>query len=60
MLNNKVSHVNSDPTSIVASNYEHVHRNRTPNLHLSMDISANDPTIESYGLSNKGVGIDVL
>ena len=44
----------------MASNYEHIHRNGTPNLHLSMDISANSPTIESYGLSNRGAETDVL
>ena len=44
----------------MASNYEHIHRNGSPNLHLSMDISANGPTIESYGLSNRGAEIDVL
>ena len=44
----------------MGSNYEHVHGNGTPNLHLSMDISANGPIIESYGLSNRGVETDVL
>ena len=44
----------------MASNYEHIHRNETPNLHLSMDISANGLTIESYGLSNRGAETDVL
>ena len=44
----------------MGSNYEHVHGNRTPNLQLSMDISANDPIIESYGLSNRGAETDVL
>ena len=29
-------------------------------MHLSMDISTNDPTIESYGLSNGGVERNVL
>ena len=43
----------------MGSNYEHVHGNGTPNLHLSMDISANGPTIESYGLSNGGAETDV-
>ena len=44
----------------MGSNYEHVHGNGTPNLHLSMDISANGPIIESYGLSNRGAETDVL
>ena len=44
----------------MASNYENIHRNGTPNLHLSMDISENGPTIESYGLSNRGAETDVL
>ena len=44
----------------MASNYEHVHRNGTPSLHLSMDISVNSPTIESYGLSNRGAETGVL
>ena len=43
----------------MGSNYEHVHGNETQNLHLSMDISANGPTIESYGLSNRGAETDV-
>ena len=29
-------------------------------MHLSMDISKNDPTIKSYGLSNRGAEKDVL
>ena len=44
----------------MGSNYEHVHGNGTSNLHLSMDISANGPIIESYGLSNRGAKTDVL
>ena len=44
----------------MGSNYEHVHGNGTPNLHLSMDISENGPIIESHGLSNRGAKIDVL
>ena len=44
----------------MGSNYEHVHGNGTPNLHLSMDISANGPIIESYGLSNRGAETYVL
>ena len=44
----------------MGSNYEHIHGNETPNLHLSIDISKNGPIIESYGLSNRGVETDVL
>ena len=44
----------------MASYYEHIHRNRTPNLHLSMDILASGLTIESYGLFNRGAETDVL
>ena len=29
-------------------------------MHLSMDISANEPIIKSYRLSNRGVETDVL
>ena len=43
----------------MGSNYEHVHGNETPNLHLSMDISANGSIIESYGLSNRGAETNV-
>ena len=52
--------INSDTTPIVASNYENVHRNGTPNLHWYMNISANGLTTYSYGLSNKGIETNVL
>ena len=44
----------------MGSNYERVHGNGTPNLHLSMDILANGLIIESYGLSNRGAETNVL
>ena len=51
--------MNSYPTPIVGSNYEHIHGNGTPYMHLSMDISTNGPIIESYGLFNRGAETDV-
>ena len=55
--------VNSEPTYVLASNYKQINRNGNQNVNmvkLFLDVSANAPTFEFAGLSNRSAETDAI
>ena len=55
--------VNSEPTHVLASNYEQINRKGNQNVNmvkLFLDVYANAPTFEFDGLSNRSAETDAI